>query len=121
MGTAKLLGFCALCLLGMSMSATETELAAPAASLNISPDPLTVGEKATITYSNPDRAGQTIIVDIDDGGVPTPKTSFVEITLDAAGDGSAKWTVPNWEGANFQAPGVGTQTVVILPAGGGQG
>jgi len=77
----------------------------PTASLSVSPSILTAGGQATIEYANPARAGDEIVVEIDDGGFPTPKRSFVIIQLDENGKGTGTWDVPHdWDGANFNAP-----------------
>jgi len=78
--------------------------AGPAPSMTVTPDVLTVGGEATITYSDPGLANQTIIIAIDDMGIPTPRTDFVEIELGADGKGQKKWTVPSWDLAHFVAP-----------------
>ncbi len=84
-------------------------LAGTATSQSLSVDySLSPGDKANISYSDPSRAGQTITVDIDDGTFPVPETDSVQITLDAAGNGSTTWDVEDWDQANFNAPGVPT-------------
>lgn len=71
--------------------------------LTVSPGPLSVGQQASIQYSNPDRAGQRVCVEISDGGV-NGVTHFVYIQLDESGNGSTTWTVENWVAAEFRAP-----------------
>lgn len=79
---------------------------APAATLSVGPSILTAGGQATVKYFNPAKAGQQVVVEIDDGGYPTPKTSFILVTLDNEGAGTGTWTVPtDWDGATFNAPG----------------
>ena len=77
-------------------------------------NPLTSGTVVTITYTG-GTPGDKIKVDMDDGGIPTPKTDSVEITLDANGEGTATWTVPTWDLVNFNAPGVGEISRQIVP------
>ena len=86
--------------------------AAPAqGALDVSPDSLEAEGQAEIGYSNPSRAGETIIVEIDDGGT---QTDSLEIELDANGEGSTTWKVPDWDGANFNAPDATEVTRWIL-------
>ena len=77
------------------------------------PTTATVGQDITITYSNPNAAGQTITVTIDDGGFPTPTVQTVTIQLDANGEGSVKWRVPNWLSAKFNAMGAHEKLMTI--------
>lgn len=76
-------------------------------SLTVNPGVLTKGGSANVSYTNPAMAGQTVVIDIDNGMRNNPQYSHVEIHLDANGCGTAVWAVPNWYGANFNAPGVG--------------
>jgi hypothetical protein len=79
---------------------------AQSATLKVSPEShLTQGQTATITYSDPSRAGQTIAVAIDDGGTEQPEVFVLFIELDPQGRGSATWEVPEWDSAVFNAPG----------------
>lgn len=75
------------------------------ASLSVGPGVLSQGKSATISYSNPGMAGQTVVVDVDNGMQRDPQTATIEIQLDAKGNGSATWTVPCWSLAKFNAPG----------------
>ena len=67
---------------------------------------LRLNQPATITYTDRDKAGQTVRVLVT-GGLPI---SVVEITmvLDEKGRGTAVWTPTNglWLVAVFSAPGV---------------
>ncbi|MCB9877579.1 MAG: hypothetical protein H6835_08275 [Planctomycetes bacterium] len=72
----------------------------------VGPNVLTSGSMATITYSDPSRAGQTILVTIDNGMRRTPEVQTVEIVLNENGVGTANWLVPAWDGAKFNADGV---------------
>lgn len=74
------------------------------------PKNLTAGQTITIGYSDSRRAGETITVSIDSGGFPSLIIQEREITLDGNGNGSVEWIVPEWMGANFNAPGVDEQT-----------
>lgn len=78
---------------------------ANAQKLQVNPDPLVAGGTAEINYSDPSKAGQTIIVTIDGPGFPVPAVVEVAIPLDGQGNGGAKWPVPNWPWALFNAPG----------------
>ena len=95
-------------------------LSVPAANLSgtldVQPSPvLTVDQNATISYSNPDKANQIVVVDIDNGETPPTRTT-VEIQLDGNGNGSTQWRVPNWDGAHFTGPDAATVTRMIVPA-----
>ena len=83
--------------------------------ITVEPDPLTSGEDATITYgSGADAAGDTITVEIDDGGQPTPQTDTVTIELDGSGAGTGTWEVPaGWGLANFNVSGCPEVTRLI--------
>ncbi|MBX3462274.1 MAG: hypothetical protein KF830_03815 [Planctomycetes bacterium] len=89
--------------LAASLLAASPALA-QSASLTVNPDVLTQGETAKIQYKNPSRANQAITVLIDNGSRRNPQTAVVEIVLDAKGEGSATWPVPDWAGAKFNAP-----------------
>lgn len=97
-------GLCAFVVLSAALAAQT---------LSVPNGVLTPGDTITIGYSNPALAGQKVTVKIDDGGVPSPQTSTVEIMLDASGNGTAPWTVPVWELARFNAPGAPEQTRAI--------
>lgn len=77
------------------------------ASLSVGPDVLSAGKSATVTYVNPGMAGQTVLIEVDNGMQRGQQTSTIEMQLDACGKGSVSWTVPCWGTANFNAPGVG--------------
>lgn len=83
-------------------------------SLTVNPGVLTKGGSATVHYSNPAMAGQTVVVDIDNGMRHNTQYAHVEIVLDANGAGTAIWTVPDWHGAKFNAPGVTEVSCPIL-------
>ena len=67
--------------------------------------PLQVGKTIEITVNDPSRANGSIVVTIDNGDPVNPEKVEVEVKLDAAGTGAASWTVEEWDGANFNAPG----------------
>lgn len=73
--------------------------------LSVSPGVLTAGDEATIRYSDPAMAGQRIVVTIAKSVGDRREAVTVTITLDADGNGSATWLVPNWDSAVFSAPG----------------
>ena len=77
------------------------------------PNPITVGSSITISYADPGRAGTTIEVEMDNG----TKTETVKIKLDTNGQGSATWTVPDWEVVFFNAPGATEVTRFPRPGG----
>lgn len=66
--------------------------------ITVEPDPLHVGESATVCVQGSSHGGETIKVDVDNG---VGGTSSVVIELDDAGNGCATWVVPSWEIANF--------------------
>jgi hypothetical protein len=82
-------------------------------SLSVSSSVLVQGGTATVTYSNAAMAGQTVVVDIDNGSRRNLVTCTLEITLDANGNGSAAWTVPTWDVAKFNAPGAAEVSCII--------
>ena len=88
-------------------------VASGAPSMSVNPDVLVQGGTATISYSNPKLAGQTIVVDIDNGRPRNTQTATIEITLDADGNGCATWAVPAWDFAAFNAPGVAEIACVV--------
>lgn len=83
-------------------------------SMSVSPIPPSTGSPATVSYSDPSKAGQTITVDVDNGSSRNPETDTIVIELDANGEGSATWQVPDWGSASFNAPGVPEISTVIL-------
>lgn len=70
------------------------------------PEKLNRGDKITIEYSDAGRAGETILLEIDDGAFPVAHVVEIPITLDSSGKGSADWVVLSWDSAAFNAPGV---------------
>ncbi|MFY9342040.1 MAG: hypothetical protein WAT39_06105 [Planctomycetota bacterium] len=75
---------------------------------------LQVGDAATISYSDPSRANQSIIVQVS-GGFPVPTVYEVQIQLDGKGKGSGTWTVVSgWRSACFDAPGTTGQVIPIF-------
>jgi hypothetical protein len=85
-------------------SLAAQKLAPP--SLTVTESVLTSGGVATICYRNASLANQAIVIDVDNGMRRNPINGVIEIHLDANGVGKATWSVPNWLGANFNAPGV---------------
>jgi hypothetical protein len=69
------------------------------------PQGLVQGQTVTVSYSDPSKPNQTVTVEIDNGGFPVATVVTVEIQLDAQGNGSKRWTVPEWDAARFNAPG----------------
>jgi hypothetical protein len=102
----------AVCLLGALLCLA----AGPgSARFTVTPDGLWAGSTATISYSDPNLAGKTILVEITDCGVPTQQEAYVTIQLDANGNGSATWSVPEagWTEARFSAPEAGEVCLFI--------
>lgn len=78
---------------------------AAAQEIKVPDGPLQVGKTIEISVNDPSRANGSIVVTIDNGDPVNPEKVEVEVKLDASGSGSANWTVGDWEGANFNAPG----------------
>lgn len=101
--------------------ATALLVAAPAVAqgpeptITVSESELHVGGTAKIAYFNPMLAGQTIVIDVDNGRRREPLTDSVSITLDATGYGSVDWTVPNWSMAKFNGPDVTEVACTVSP------
>ena len=77
-----------------------------AASLSVGPAVLQSGSAVRIEYRNPELAGKKVTIAIDNGQRRGTERTEVTIELDANGQGSAVWTVPEWRAANFNAPAV---------------
>ncbi len=84
-----------------------------AQSLRVSPDPLSAGGTANLTYDDATKPGKIIVVTVG-GGMPWT-VQVVEITLDAAGHGTGTWAVPaaGWNKGYFNAPNVAEQIILI--------
>lgn len=82
-------------------------------SLTVDGDVLKAGTSVQVSYSNPGMAGQTVVIDVDNGMRRNTQVSTIEVTLDANGHGSAMWNVPAWMVANFNAPGVPEVTCAV--------
>ena len=67
--------------------------------------PLQVGKTIEITVNDPSRANGSIVVTIENSDPTNSEKLEVEIKLDASGNGASQWTVPDWIGAAFNAPG----------------
>lgn len=78
---------------------------AAAQEIKVPDGPLHVGQDITITVSDPSRANGSIIVTIENSDPTNSEKLEVEVKLDASGNGVAPWTVPDWVGAAFNAPG----------------
>jgi hypothetical protein len=71
------------------------------------------GQKVTVTYSDPGRAGTTIQVQVTGGDPDNPTVVLLPIQLNAQGQGEGYWIALNWWGATFNAPGVNQETRAI--------
>ncbi len=61
--------------------------------------PLPPGQYIDVTYTNPARAGEVVLMKIDNG---EGEVNILEFQLDENGQGSEDWRVPsNWMAANF--------------------
>ena len=63
------------------------------------PQTATVGEGISISYSNPAKANQTIVIQVLDD--EDTEVATLEIQLDAAGQGNVNWTVLGMSGLGF--------------------
>lgn len=94
--------------------------AAAAPAITVSPNPLSAGGTATVTFSG-GTPNSTVRVSINDGtSPPDTKTDAVDVRLDGNGEGQATWPVPasGWSFAIFTAPGANPVGVVITGTGG---
>jgi hypothetical protein len=82
---------------------------ARAPTLVVTEDPLRSGGVAEVRIQGGAPNGR-VMVDVDDGGLPTPRIESVEVVLDERGDGRATWNVPPWPCATFSSPGCETVT-----------
>ena len=65
----------------------------PAQAFSFPTHALPGGGNTTVTYTNPDRAGEVVTVMIDNGKGEPPQR--LEIQLDENGEGSEDWDVPS--------------------------
>jgi hypothetical protein len=69
---------------------------------------LVYGNNVDVTYKNPNRAGETIAINISNGDPISPIIETIQITLDDTGCGTRAWSVPtdtnNWTTAAFTGP-----------------
>jgi hypothetical protein len=72
--------------------------------ITVTPDPLQSGGTANVCIEG-GTPNAMALVEIDDGGLPTPQTDHVDIVLDENGNGCATWSVPLWPSANFNSDG----------------
>ena len=103
-------------LLGRSAAALLFSfLAAGAAAQTLTITPggfVTPGSTVNLSYDDPARANQTIVVTIT-GGNP-PRIEAVPIQLDADGKGTGNWKVPTgWRKGFVNAPGCQEQIIPI--------
>ena len=90
--------------------------AAAAQRLTLPEGALTPGKQITIHYADPQRAGQVIVLELDDGGYPRPTIVQLVMDLDRRGRGSVRWQVPAWEGVRVNAPGADEAARPVKPA-----
>jgi hypothetical protein len=74
-----------------------------------------VGDTVHITYSNPDKAGETVVVKITNGDRRNPETFYFDLVLDEFGQASLTWDVPDWRYAIVDAPDTSPAIVLIYP------
>ena len=92
---------------------------APAQSMTVTPgNAVEAGDVVKVTYSDPSKANQTIVVRVSNNEQPpNNEEENLFITLDGHGTGMGQWTAPeSWDSATFTAPGVVEVTLVIGPA-----
>lgn len=83
-------------------------VAAEGRAQRISVDPggvLVGGGSANVSFDDPSKAGQTVVVTAS-GGFPVVTVLEIVIVLDAKGKGTAPWPVPpSWRRVVFNGPG----------------
>ncbi|MFO1032239.1 MAG: hypothetical protein U1F60_14260 [Planctomycetota bacterium] len=57
---------------------------------------LTVGQTIDIGFHDPSRANQTVTLTVDNGDPNDPEKVEVDVKLDAHGNGSTSFEVPDW-------------------------
>ncbi len=112
MRRGKSLAQCLVC----ALTVVTLAAAAPAQdeSLSVAENVLSPGGSATVTYTDPSSAGETVLIVVDNGGVDT-EWDYVLINLDANGQGTGTWSVPEsgWFMAVFTAPDGSSTTRAI--------
>ena len=63
------------------------------------PDSATVDSVIEVNVTGSSRTNQTITVNINNGEAGT---DTIDVNIDGNGNGSANWTVPDWDLANFE-------------------
>jgi len=85
--------------LGLSLLSMLAFAAFTPAQGQISVGSMTAGQPTTVTYSNANRAGEAVMVKVDNG---EGEVRVLEIQLDENGRGSEEWEVPTgWGLATF--------------------
>lgn len=101
-----------------ALGAFVLAVAAPAqVQFSVGPDALTAGGEANISYKDPSRAGNTILVEIDNSSPLTPRYDYVLINLNPNGEGTTSWHIPEggWSSATFTAPGSPSKSFPVNP------
>ena len=74
---------------------------------------LNVGQSTSVSFHDPARANQTVVITITSNW-PNVVTESHVVTLNAEGHGSFTWTVPKWTKAYFNGPGAKEVSVAIM-------
>ena len=69
---------------------------ATAQQIDVVSGPLSVGQTIDIGFSDPSRANGSVTLTIDNGDPNDPEKVEVEVKLDAHGNGSTSFVVPDW-------------------------
>ena len=89
--------------------------------ITLSAEVLRAGTIVPITYTNPNRAGTPVVIDIDNGMRHNTVRQKLTVYLDENGVGVGYWEVPEWFGVNFNAPDAPENGAPILPPENGDG
>ena len=88
---------------GMVLALGLTSGTAAAQKILVPEGTLAAGSQVQVGYSNPNKAGETVRVEVRGVGFPMPDVSYIDIPLDGAGNGTVPWTVPGWSFVVFNA------------------
>lgn len=84
---------------------------ASAQTMTVNPGTLTAGGTMTVEYSDPSKAGKTVVITVAHS-FPT-QTIALPITLDGNGNGSASTTVPAANKVFVNGPNVPQQIILV--------
>lgn len=78
---------------------------ASAQQIDIPKGALTAGKTIDVGFRDPSRANGSVIIKADNGDPTDPQMVEFEIKLDAQGNGSTTFTVPDWWQVHFNGGG----------------